>query len=323
MSLNENALLLFTAALKELLSGGIPLSKSLKTISETKLLGKKVCFAADEIFQNLNSGSSFFVALKKCGQLIFPAWYLAFIECSEKSGKLNLIVKNILTILHKKKENREKFVSSLVYPGFIAILALFGGFFVFYFLSDFSSGLYFDGKNALKSPFETFFPALIFLFLSYFCVFLSMKKILPLNPAALVFQSLTFLSENSVPIVECVKSCFSFAEKSRKLESALILTEERILSGWKISESFSKSFEENSLKNEAKLLKLNLSLCQMTGKNDGFSKVARTLEEKLAKRAERFLGILQPSLMFITAFYLWLLLKDIFLPVFMGIGGDL
>lgn len=323
MNLNENSLLLFTTALEELLSGGIPLSKSLKTISETKPLGKKVCFAADEIFQNLNSGSSFFVALKKCSQLIFPAWYLAFIECSEKSGKLNLIVKNIFAILQKKKANREKFVSSLVYPVFVAILALFGGFFAFYFLSDFSSGLYFDGKNAFKSPFETFFPAMIFLFSSYFFVFLSMKKILPLNPAVLVFQSLAFLSENSVPIVECVKSCFSFAEKSRKLESALILTEERILSGWKISESFSKSFEENGLKNEARLLKLNLSLCQMTGKNDGFSKVARSLEEKSDKRAEHFLGILQPSLMFITAFYLWLLLKDIFLPVFMGIGGDL
>ncbi|MDY2844090.1 MAG: type II secretion system F family protein [Treponema sp.] len=323
MSLNENSLLLFTAALEELLSGGIPLSKSLKTIFETKPLGKKVCFVADEIFQNLNSGSSFFVALKKCSQVIFPAWYLAFIECSEKSGKLNLIVKNILVILQKKKANNEKFASSLVYPVFVAILALFGGFFAFHFLSDFSSGLYFDGKNALKSSFETFFPAMIFLFSSYFCVFLLMKKILPLNPAILVFQSLAFLSKNSVPIVECVKSCFSFAEKSRKLESTLILTEERILSGWKISESFSKSFEENGLKNEARLLKLNLSLCQMTGKNDGFSKVARSLEEKSAKRAERFLGILQPSLMFITAFYLWLLLKDIFLPVFMGIGGDL
>lgn len=323
MSLNENSLLLFTAALEELLSGGIPLSKSLKTISGTNPLGKKVCFAADEIFQNLNNGSSFFVALKKCSQLVFPAWYLAFIECSEKSGTLNLIVKNILTILQKKKANREKFVSSLVYPVFVAILALFGGFFAFHFLSDFSSGLYFDGKNALKSPLEIFFPAMSFLFSSYFFVFLSMKKILPLNPAVLVFQSLAFLSENSVPVLECVKSCFSFAEKSRKLESALILTEERILSGWKISESFSKSFEENCLKNETRLLKLNLSFCQMTGKNDGFSKIAKTLEEKSARRAERFLGILQPSLMFITAFYLWLLLKDIFLPVFMGIGGDL
>lgn len=151
------------------------------------------------------------------------------------------------------------------------------------------------------------------------------EEISLLNAAirGIVFQSLAFLSENSVPIAECVKSCFLFAEKSRKLESSLILTEERILSGWKISESFSKSFEESGLKNESRLLKLNLSLCQMTGKNDGFSKVARNLEEKSAKRAERFLGLLQPSLMFITAFYLWLLLKDIFLPVFMGIGGDL
>lgn len=323
MNLNENLLLLFTAALEELLSGGIPLSKSLKTISETKPFGKKVCFAADEIFQNLNSGSSFFVSLEKCSQLIFPVWYLAFIECSEKSGNLNLIVKNILTILQKKKENREKFVSSLIYPVFVAIFSLFGGFFAFHFLSDFSLGDYFWENFTLKSSFGTFFPALSFLFSSYFCVFLSMKKIFCQNSSVFVFKSLAFLSENSVPVVECVKSCFSFAEKSRKLESALILTEERILSGWKISESFSKSFEESGLKNEARLLTLNLSLCQMTGKNDGFSKIALSLEEKSARREERFLGILQPILMFITAFYLWLLLKDIFLPIFMGIGGDL
>ncbi len=323
MSLNEKSLIVFTEALEELLSGEIPLSKSLEIISETRNFGKKVCLAASEILKNLNGGSCFFVALRKCSQLFFPVWYLSFISCSEKMGELNFIVKNILAILHKQSKNREKFFSLLIYPVFVALLAFFGGVFAFHFLSDFSSNFYPDGNSGLKTFFACFFPALSFLFSSYFFLFLLMRKTFCQNSSFFVFQSLAFLSERSVPVLECIKSCFSFTESSRKLEIALILTEERILSGWKISESFSKSFKEKGFKSEALLLDLNLSLCQLTGKNDGFSKIAKALDEKFVKREKRFLGILQPVLMFITAIYLWLLLKDIFLPMVMGIGGDL
>lgn len=316
----KQPLLSFTNAICELVSGGIPLEKAVKTVAEMDCVGRKVSAASSEILESLENGSSFFVSLEKACSIKFPAWYISFVGCSEKAGNLSDALREIQSILEKLAENRERFISAVSYPVFVAFASFGFAFFALHFVSSFQLGM--ENETNL-SAFDCFFSPLIFLFSSYFCIFVLMRKIFGGNSLVLVFKSLSFLTENSVSVLDGIKNCFSFAEKDKKLETALLLSEERIQRGEKVAESFSRSFDEAGFKNESKILGVNLSLCQMTGKNDGFSRTLKILEKRRNQKIKKFLASLNPCLMFITAIYLSLLLRKIFLPMFLGFGGEL
>ncbi len=318
----KSSVLLFTRALSELLSAKIPLPKAVKTLSEISGAGEKVRSAALEISESLDVGSSFYVSLKRVSCISFPDWYLSFASCTEKSGKLAELFESLTKILEKQNDDRNRFFSALAYPVFVAVASIAFGFLAFHFSSEISAGFSSGEKIAGNNILLSFFPGVSFLFSSYFLVFVLMNKIFSGNTVIFVFKSISFLIENSVPILEALNSCFSFADKNKKIESALLLTIERIKNGEDFSESFSKSFFEAGLKNESRILDLNLSVCKMSGKNDGFLKVAELIEKKRNSRIEKFLSVLQPFLMFVTAVFLWLLIKETFLPVITGFGGE-
>lgn len=321
--LNEkSSVLLFTRALSELLSAKIPLAKALETLAEIDGIGEKVRSAAFEISESLAVGSSFYVSLKRVSCINFPDWYLSFSECSEKTGKLPELFEALTKILEKQNDDRNRFLSALAYPVFVACASIAFGFFAFHFSSGLAAGFSADGKIVENSIWLSFFPGIIFLFLCYFSVFVLMNRIFSGNLMIFIFKSISFLIENSVPLLEALNSCFSFADKNKKIEAALLITIKRIKSGEDFSESFSKSFFEAGLKNESRILDLNLSVCRLTGKNDGFLKIAELLEKKRNSRIEKFLSVLQPFLMLVTAVFLWLLIKETFLPVITGFGGE-
>lgn len=319
--MNGKNLLLFTETVGELVSSGIPVAAAVKAVSKMPGIGKNAATAAAEISENLSLGSSLSVSLEKTSALNFPAWYVSFAGLGEKSGNLAALFFHLKEILQKQSDDRNKFFSSLVYPAFVAASALCFGIFALCVLPDFGADFSGGGSGfEKKSVFSTLLPALIFLISCVSCVFFAMRKVFDGREVILAFKSLSVLTENSVPVVDALKNSFSFAEKNRNLENALFLSLEKLERGEDISESFSESFKISGFKNEPEILNLNLSICKMTGKNDGFSKTADFLEKRRNKRIEKFLSALNPALMLVTAVYLWLILKDIFLPVISGFG---
>lgn len=321
---DEKNALLFTDALLELVSAKIPVSDAVKILSEIEGAGEKVRRAAAEISERLGEGSSFYSALEQVSSINFPRWYLSFLGLSEKSGGLGLTLFHLKEILEKRRESKAKLLSAVSYPIFVAASAFCFGIFAFLVLPDFGSD-FLNGlggnKTETKSIFTSLFPAVSFLAASGLCIFLVMRKVFGGSPVILVFKSLGFLTENSVSVPDAIKNCFCFSENGRNLEQALLFSSERIERGEEIAAGFSKSFFEAGFKNEARILNLNLSVCEKTGKNDGFSKTADFLEKRRNKRIEKFLSALNPTLMLVTAVYLWLILKEIFLPVISGFGG--
>lgn len=318
---DEKNALLFTSSLFELVSSKLSVSDAVKILSEIDGSGEKIRRAAAEISESLGKGSGFYSSLEQVSSINFPRWYLSFVSVSENSGGLDLTLFHLKEILEKRREAKSKLVSAAAYPVFVAICALFFGIFAFFVLSDFQAGFLQPGEAETKSVFISLFPPVLFLLASYFCIFFVMKKVFGGNSVILVFKSLGFLTENSVSVPDALKNCFCFSESGKNLEQALLFAQERIERGEKISESFSKSFLESGFKNVSRILDLNLSICEKSGKNDGFSKTCNILEEKRNKRIEKFLSVLNPALMFITAAYLWLILREIFLPAISGFGG--
>lgn len=318
---DEKDVLLFTSALFELVSAKISVSDALKTLSEIGGIGEKVRLAAMEISENLGKGSGLYSSLEQVSSVKFPRWYLSFVSVSENSGEFSLTLFQLKEILEKKSAVKAELVSAAAYPVFVALCAFFFGIIAFHFLPDFQPEFLQTSEFKMKSAFGSLFWPVLFLLASYFCIFFVMKKNFGGNSLILVFKSLSFLSENSVPVLDALKNCFCFSENDKNLEQALLIAEERIERGEKISESFSKSFLEAGFKNVSRILDLNLSVCEKNGKNDGFSKTCKILEEKRNKRIKKFLSLLNPILMFITALYLWLILQKTFLPVISGLGG--
>lgn len=319
---DEKNALLFTAALLEFVSAKISVSDAVKILSEIEGAGENVQRAAAEISGYLGEGSSFYSAFEQVSSIDFPRWYLYFLGLCEKSGGLGVALFHLKEILEKRRESKTKLALAVSYPVFVAASALCFGIFAFLVLQNFGPDFLNDlGGNETKSIFTSLFPAVSFLTSSGFCIFLVMRKVFGGSPVILVFKALGFLTENSVPVPDALKNCFCFSENGRNLDQALLFASERIERGEEIAAGFSKSFFEAGFKREARILSLNLSVCEKTGKNDGFSKTADFLEKRRNRRIEKFLSALNPILMLVTAVYLWLILKEIFLTVISGFGG--
>lgn len=322
---DKSAVFLFTCALSELLAGKIPLAKAMEILAGIDGTRGKVRSAAAEISESLAMGSSFYVALRRVSCIKFPDWYLSFAGCTEKTGNLPEVFEMLGKIIKKQEDDRHRLFSALAYPIFVAAASLAFGILAFNFSGEFMAAFGRE-KSAEKQILSSFFPAVSFLLLSYGSLFILTNKIFAGSAEILVFKSLSFMAGNSVPVLEALDSCFPFAEKDRKIEAALLSAIERVKRGEMVSEAFSKSFFESGLKSESHILDFNLSICEASGKNsgknDGFLRTAEILEKKRNSRIESFISMLQPALMFITAVFLWLLIKELFLPVFSGFGGD-
>lgn len=313
----------FSETLLNLLEGGLSLPYSLSVMKDFKKGGSRICATCSEVLGNLKCGSSFFMALKSVSGdgLKFPDWYLSFVNAAEKTGNLKEIFDCLVKILKKLEKIRNKFSGAVIYPSFIALLALAGGILSVLLLPGMTGTDAAMGNDGSPSLWWSLLPGIIFLLTCYGIMFAAICRLLNQTSDCVFFYGLGMLYSAGISVEEALNVLRPVLTKNSRLENAVMLTLERLEQGKKISDGFNFGFNEAGLRNEAFVLYFNLYFSEITGRNDGFMRAAESIEKNVNGKIQRFLRGLEPFLMFVTASFLSLILKDIFSPVFMGING--
>ncbi len=115
------SIVIFTRQLATLISAGLPLVKSLRTLHEQfekSQLKEIIRNIADEV----EAGSNFSEALSRYPKA-FPEIYINMIKAGELGGMLEEILKRLADFLEKQQRLREKIKSALMYPCFVLLVA--------------------------------------------------------------------------------------------------------------------------------------------------------------------------------------------------------
>lgn len=113
--INKTSLFLtsMTGQLSILLSGGVPLTEALQSLSkEEKGYFKSLLLS---IRERVSSGSSLYNALGEYGE-VFPEFYIHMVRAGEESGSLDKVLQRLADYLSKREEMRSRIVSAMIYP---------------------------------------------------------------------------------------------------------------------------------------------------------------------------------------------------------------
>ncbi|MBR0496323.1 MAG: type II secretion system F family protein [Treponema sp.] len=315
----------FTERLSELVSSGISIQKSLEILGRISSTDRKLAEFCSSVGKSLCGGTKFSVAVSMSPLVKAPSWYISYISVAEECGAVAEVLLHLKKLLLHESESLEKFVSAVAYPFFVVILTAVSGFFSVKLLLPEFSGLFGgDGKTAAEIQSEAMSAMIYadFVLLAVFILFVWLSlRILRASPCLSVLKTMDFLSRHSLPTLSAVNCAFAFSEKDRKIAFALLSVRNELLEGAKIASCFGKCFSDAGFKKEGLLLSENLSLCEQTGRNDGFKNTADYISAKNERTEKIFLASVQPLLLFFAAAYMTLILKTAFLPYITNIGG--
>ena len=113
---------MFTRQLSTLIGAGLPLSASLRTVTEqTENKGMKA--VGEEILAATESGKSLYEAFS-AHPTVFNGVYLALIQAGEKSGTLDIALKRLADQAEKDATMLGKIRGALVYPAIILVVII-------------------------------------------------------------------------------------------------------------------------------------------------------------------------------------------------------
>ncbi|MFH1036751.1 MAG: type II secretion system F family protein [Patescibacteria group bacterium] len=121
VSLKEK--LFFTRNLKVMVSAGISLPRSLRTLAEISK-NKRFRKALLEIVEEVNKGKNFSASLSKYPD-IFPEIFCSLIRAGEESGTMEESLKNLTQQLERQNELRSKIIGAMIYP-IVIVTAMLG-----------------------------------------------------------------------------------------------------------------------------------------------------------------------------------------------------
>ena len=134
--------IMFTRQLATLIGAGLPLSASLRTVTEqTENKGMKGI--SEEILAAAESGKSLYEAFSAHPN-VFNGVYLALIQAGEKSGTLDLALKRLADQEEKDANMISKIRGALVYPGIILVVIIAVLLFMMFVVVPQVKGLYED-----------------------------------------------------------------------------------------------------------------------------------------------------------------------------------
>lgn len=145
--------IMFTRQLATLIGAGLPLSASLRTVTEqTENKGMKGI--SEEILAAAESGKSLYEAFSAHPN-VFNGVYLALIQAGEKSGTLDLALKRLADQEEKDANMISKIRGALVYPGIILVVIIAVLLFMMFVVVPQVKGLYEDMGEELPSITQT------------------------------------------------------------------------------------------------------------------------------------------------------------------------
>jgi len=114
--------IMFTRQLATLIGAGLPLSASLRTVSE-QTQNKAMKAIGEEILASVESGKSLYESFAAHPK-VFNGVYLALIQAGEKSGTLDVSLKRLADQEEKDASMMSKIRGALVYPAIILVVII-------------------------------------------------------------------------------------------------------------------------------------------------------------------------------------------------------
>lgn len=113
----------FTSTFQILAQSGIPVIESLVFI-ENDAAKTKIKLVAKELRRQIMAGSTFADTIAKYPH-VFGQIYIGLVKAGEDSGELEKTLERLLELLKKEAAIRSKVLSTLMYPAFVVLLAMF------------------------------------------------------------------------------------------------------------------------------------------------------------------------------------------------------
>lgn len=112
----------FTRQLATLVSAGLPLLKSLRTLHEQLEKGY-LREVVGEVCKEIEGGSNFSTALSRYPKA-YPELFVNMVRAGEQGGMLDVILKRLAEFLEKQQRLIEKVRASMMYPSFVMGIAV-------------------------------------------------------------------------------------------------------------------------------------------------------------------------------------------------------
>lgn len=335
MQLSSSMLIAFTRDLSQLLSAGLPLYESLLAIEEKYKSHKSHPLLA-ELCEKVKSG-------KKLSEVMafypksFDKIYYAMVASSEETGSLQEAMKELEKFISKTEKLKKQLFSAMLYPAFLfsfCIVVIAG---LLFFLIPSMEQL-FEGREL--HPMTQFVVSLSLFFrhqgfwllsslgaisLAAFIYFRTIrgktfyKKCLlklPLVGKMIIesilvrfCRSLSVMLRGGVPLVQAL-SLSKTTMNHPSFEKIILLCEERILHGGKLSEELGSW----------PLIPLLVTRMVSIGEQAGtmptmFYNVAEIYEEELERSLTRLTAMLQPVILLFLAVVVGVVILSILLPL--------
>lgn len=320
----------FTRQLSILLTAGVPLADTLKSISsENSGYYKDILLSVKD---RISAGASLQRALQEFSD-IFPDFYTNMIQAGEQSGNLAKVTVRLADYIESQNSIRSRVRSSMAYPILMMGVCIIVLSFLFTFVIPKIVKIFADTKSAL--PFIT--QVLIFisnLFVNYWWIILSIvaasyfliKKTikkhrlfldrfilkLPGNLLQSLYYSrfsrtLAFLLEGGIPILKALLIS-SRSTGNKALEQLILSAEEKVSEGKKLS---------TSLEGFPPIFIQLISVGEKSGSlAESLRKAADSYDMEFNRRITRAVAILEPAMILGMGLVVCFIVLAVLLPIF-------
>lgn len=112
-------LILFTRQLAAMVNAGIPLSRSLESLT-TQTEGTKLKRIITEVRRDIEAGSAFSDALSKYDKVFSPL-YINMVSAGEASGTLDQVLNRLVALIEHERDTRSRLKSATRYPKIVIV----------------------------------------------------------------------------------------------------------------------------------------------------------------------------------------------------------
>ncbi|MEN1968223.1 type II secretion system F family protein [Lentibacillus sp. N15] len=130
--IKNKVFVIFLRQYATLIHAGISISDATKTMLE-QTRNDALKQALQDIDQQLNQGVALSETMDRHPK-VFPALLLHMVQAGEASGKLDEILKDMADYYEKEYRNKQKIISTLLYPGIVSVITLFLSIFLLIFI---------------------------------------------------------------------------------------------------------------------------------------------------------------------------------------------
>ncbi len=319
-----------TRQLSILLSSGVPLIESIRSLSEeNKGSWKRILISVRE---GVAGGLSLSKALAE-QEKIFPEFYINLVAAGEASGNLPDVLSRLADFLEGRDAVKAKIRAAMYYPAFMVCVGFIVLSFIFTLVIPKIVLIFEDTKNALpfvtvvliavSNIFKNFWWALLSVIIG---IAIWVKKLKEKNPALIdriimkmpgnIIQSLYFarftrtlgfLLAGGLPMLQAL-ALSSKSVGNMAIEAKINAAEKKVAEGGRLSASL-EGFPPTLLQLVA------------TGEKSGtlaeiLSRAADSYEEEFSRRVQKALALLEPSMILIMGLIVGFIVFAVLLPMF-------